>query len=224
MHQPINELTHLHKLLRTGKKATFERGDTITTTEDTTALFLVEKGFVKRFQITNAGTINVHSIYGPKDIFSLTFVFQLILSLSIYDGPDTYCYEALDDVTTYEFDGDQLKAAVAKEPLLYRDLLSVAGHRFRSNIQMLENKSLPSTLHRVAHIMLYYIEAYAAYNTTRLELIVPLTQQDIADILSVTRESVSTAISSLRKQGIVEGTRIMTVPSMARLKEIAYSS
>ncbi len=207
-----------------GKRKTFERGDTITTTEDTQALFLVEKGFVKRFQITNAGTINVHSIYGPKDIFSLTFVFQLILSLNIYEGPDTYYYEALDDAIIYEFPGDQLHAAVAKEPLLYRDLLSVAGHRFRSNIQMLENKSLPTTLHRVAHIMLYYIEAYAAYNTTRLELIVPLTQQDIADILSVTRESVSTAMSNLRKQGVIEGTRIMTVPSMARLKEIAYSS
>jgi CRP/FNR family cyclic AMP-dependent transcriptional regulator len=216
-------LTPLHHCLEKGKRTHYVRGDTITTTEETDSVFLVKTGFVKRFQITSSGAINVQSIYGPGDVFSLTYIFQLLFKEDIYRGPDTYYYEAMDETEIFRFPGVELKAIAKGDPLIYRDLLEIAGHRFQSNIKLLENKSLPNAVQRVAHIMLFYIEQYKAFKGDGYELIVPLTQQDIADVLSLTRESVSSAISTLRKDKVLVGTRTLLVPSLDTLREVAYS-
>lgn len=212
----------LNKLIANGQRKTYTKGETIDTTEDMDGIYMVKKGFVKRFEIMNNGSINNQGIYGVGDMFSLSYVYTILLDRSIYTGPETYYYEAINDVVLYKLTGKELKAEVEKNPLIYRDLFSVAGNRLLSNIQLLESQALANAEKRVAHLILFYTEHYGDTQRIGKALGVPLTQQDLADILSLTRESVSLAISSLKKQGLVKGTRKLYVPDLEKLREEAF--
>ena len=75
----------------------------------------------------------------------------------------------------------------------------------------------------VAHQLLYFAKTYGDNSLFGLEITLPLTQQDIADILSLTRETVSQSISTLRKKGLVNTDGHITIMDMDALEVIAFS-
>lgn len=216
-------IASLLSLLGTGHKKSYIKNQLIQSTDYEQSLCVVESGYVKRYLISNEGTIGVQSIYGPGNIFPLTLVFDLFFDYSVYDGPETYYYEAMCDTRLRVLENAKLTQAVENNPLLYRDLLFVAGRRLKSNIQRLENIHLHSSYQRVAHQLAYF----ARYNgkqqssgSTRIKI--PLTQQDIADCLSTTRETVSVAFSTLRKKGLIKTGKYISVPNIKKLEAEAY--
>ena len=184
---------------------------------------MVKTGFIKRYLITNSGGISIQSIYGPNDVFSLTFVFKLLFDKNIYGGPETYYYEALTKTSYYNLEGSLLQEAVSKDPLLYKDLLGVAGDRFNSNIQQLENISLSVYYKRVAHQLWYYANKFSERNGNVAHLTIPLTQQDLADVLSTTRETVSLCISDLKKKKLIKSGRYIVINDIEGLRDEAFS-
>lgn len=188
------DLLHSSKVVRYGK------GEVISDTTEDKMLWQVKAGFIKRYQITNAGFISIQSIYGPTDIFPLTYVYKVIYDKEIYGGPDTFYYEAVANSELWALPMTTLVEATQKDPLLFRDLLGVAGDRFFSNIQQLENLSLATAEKRVAHQLLYLAHKWGRQRGATIEIQVPLTQQDIADFLSLTRETVSSCINKLKKR------------------------
>lgn len=213
----------LAKIVRTGQRQNFVKGETICTTDDIDAIYLVERGFVKRFEIMNEGHISSQGIYGSGDIFSLTYIYNLLLHKQIYTGPEVYYYEAVNNVVLYKLSGPALKEQVEANELIYKDLFTLAGNRFLSNIQLLESSGLPTAQKRVAHLILFYTERYGVKKRYGNVFAVPLTQQDLADILNLTRESVSLAVSSLKRAGLVKGVRKLIVPDLEKLRDEAYS-
>lgn len=216
------KLPELTQLIQTGTRLSFKREEAVCDSDSMDAVYQVISGFVKRYEIMNNGAINVQCIYGPGDVFSITHVFHLLMHRKLYTGPETYYYEALGNTVVHKISAEVLKDAVEKNPLLYKDLFAVAGIRFLSDIQLLENKSLASAEKRVAHILSFYIERYGRRMNTGYHLMAPLTQQDIADVLSLTRETVSLAISALKEQGLLTPARKIVVPDPQKLRDIAY--
>lgn len=220
--EPYVSIPELSKLIQTGTRLTYKREEAICDTDNMNHIYQVASGFVKRFEIMNNGAINVQCVYGPGDVFSITHVFHLVMHRKLYNGPETHYYEALGNTTIYKLPNEALVDAIAKTPLLYKDFFAVAGIRFISDIQMLENKSLPSAEKRVAHILSFYIDRYGKRMNKGIHLMVPLTQQDIADVLSLTRETVSLAISALKEQGLIEASRKIVVANPDKLRRFAY--
>lgn len=220
--EPYVSIPELSRLLQTGTRLSYKREEAICDTDNMDGVYQVASGFVKRFEIMNNGTINVQCVYGPGDVFSITHVFHLVMHRKLYNGPETHYYEALGNTTVYKVPNEALLTALDKHPLLYKDFFAVAGIRFLSDIQLLENKSLPTAEKRVAHILSFYIDRYGKRLNKGIHLMVPLTQQDIADVLSLTRETVSLAISALKEEGLVESSRKIVVPNPDKLREFAY--
>lgn len=211
-------------LLRQGRVTKYDKGEVITDTSQEKSLWQLKSGFIKRYQITNSGFISVQSVYGPSDIFPLTYVYKALYDKQIYRGPETYYYEAMTDIELWELPLDVLKAEATKNPHLYQDLLGVAGDRFFFNIQQLENLSLASAEKRVTHQLLYMAYKWGKPVAKGVEIKVPLTQQDIADILSLTRETVSSCINKLKKTGMLKkGGRTLVIADIQKFHELAYS-
>lgn len=214
----------LKALLLAGRKRSFSKGELVQSSDDAQQhLYLISAGFVKRYLIENNGTLSVQYIEGPGDIFPLTFVFSKLLNQRIYRGPEVYYYEAMSKVELYSIDGEMLIESAKKEPLLYKDLLSSAGERFESNIQLLENQGLRTAYHRVAHQLAYLAHRFGKPTPKGLKVNVPLTQQDVADILSTSRETVSLCIVKLREKGLVNTGSAFVIPNLDNLLKEAYS-
>ncbi len=210
--------------MQQGLKVSYKSGEIITKSDDLKALYLVKRGYVKRYQITNSGTISTQNIYGPGDIYPLTYVFEELLDKKIYKGPEEFFYEAMTNVELWQVTLDDIKNYSLSTPELYRGLLIVSADRFLSNIQLLENLSLTSATRRVAHLIWSISITKGKEDGDGRTLNLTLTQQDLGDLLNITRESVSTAYNVLKNLGLVKkkNNRIHIV-NTERLKELIYT-
>ncbi len=205
-----------------GRQYKIPKGQIIQSTDDRRVFNLLKSGFVKRYLISNDGSYGVQVIYGPRDMFPITLAFSAIFNRELNESPETYYYEAMTDVELYTVDEDTLKQAVQADPELYKDLFAICGVRLHSTLHGLENLTLSNSYHRVAHEILFLAKKFGVKKAAGTEIQVQLTHQDLADILSLTRETVSTAMVQLRKQGLINTTNNILVPDMAKLEEEAH--
>lgn len=214
--------SRLWKLIESERTLNFKRGEAVTDTEDLKYLWFVKSGFVKRFEILSSGNISVQGFYAAGDAFPLTYVYQVLFDRNIYHGPETYYYEAMTDTVLGRISGDKLKAEVSKDPLLYSDILAIAGNRFTSDIQLLENRGLHDAHKQVAHLIYFYATRYGITKSDGVHIPLPLTQQDYADIMGLTRETVSTCINSFKQKKYLRHGRDIIVTKLDSLENIAY--
>lgn len=202
----------------------FYKGAAVATTTDDDAIIYIKSGFVKRQTISGFGRFNIQIIYGPQDIFSLTKIYKILLGQEIYGGRGTYYFQALSDVQAYRLNSKALIGAVAKDPGLYRELFAEAGRHLRGSVNNLEIISLSTTLARVAHQLAYFAQEFGRPVETGVEIQLPISQQDLADLLSVTRETVARSVSQLRKKRLItEVNQRFVILDIEKLTELAYS-
>ena len=222
----MTENISLHTLMaKKGRLIQQSRKQVIQTSDGQKSLFLVESGYIKRYLIRNDGSLSTDLIYGPGDIFSLMLVFRTFFEREILDSPEIYYYEAItDDVKMYALNTDELAASVQQYPILYKDLLNEAGKRMTYETHGLENISMKDAYKRVTHQLAYYAKHFGEKTGNKTTIIPPLTHQDIADILSLTRETVSTCMTRLRKKGLIKiKDRQIVVEDLEKLSEEAFS-
>lgn len=214
-----------HELLEGARIHTANKGETIVTTENIHSVFCIKKGFVKRFLIKKDGAISVQGVYGPGDCFGVTALSRLLLKNSLYSyrGAETYYYEAINKATVYEIEDSILQKKLLSNPELYKDFFTIQGWHSLSDVWHLENQGLGTANKRVAHIIYFYMERYGMSTRRGWECRVPFIQQDLADILDLSRETVSIAVNELRRARLLKRSREIIVPDLDRLKTEAYS-
>lgn len=216
--------TPYYQLLLTGKRQNLPKGEIVHGFEDRTLVHLIKSGYVKRYKIQNDGSRSIQVIYGPNDMVPLTPVYNTVFETKIYTGPETYYYEAMTDVSLYSISHDTLKEALAKDPLIYKDLFYAAGVRLNSYIHRLEDTSITGSHRRIAHLLVYLADVFGAPTKDGSIVIhLPLTQQTIAEILNLARETVTHSVVNLRDKGlIVVAAKTFTVPDRDKLQHEAY--
>lgn len=213
----------LRDLLHHGRHYKLPKGQIIQSTEDRRVFNLIESGYVKRYLIANDGSLGVQVMYGPGDVFPITLAFSAIFDQKINESPETYYYEAVTPMEMFTVDEATLKLAVEKDPKLYKSLLAIAGKRLHSTLHGLENLTLSNSYRRVAHELLYLAMRFGEEKDEGTRIIVPLTHQDLADILSLTRETVSTCMVQLRDKKLITTNKNIVIKDMKKLEEEAYS-
>lgn len=218
--------SNLQELMKVrGRIMKSSRRQVLQTSDTQKALYLVKSGYIKRYLIRNDGSLSTDLIYGPGDVFSLLLVFRVIFDQEILDSPEIYYYEALtDDVELYSLPAESLKGLIEESPVLYKDLLHEAGKRMTYETHGLENISMKDAYKRVAHQLAYYARQFGEASGDKVAIIPPLTHQDIADLLSITRETVSTCMTRLRKKSLIAvKDRQIIVNNLEKLREEAFS-
>jgi CRP-like cAMP-binding protein len=214
----------LHDLIASGRQYKLSKGQVIQSSDQRQVINLINKGYIKRYLIANDGNLGIQVIYGPGDIFPLTLAFKILFDQDIYEGPEVYHYEAMTDSEIYTIDTDTLERASNKDDELYKFLLQESGVRLHSMINGLENLSLRRSYKRVAHQLTYLARRFGEKKTDgSVQICIPLTHQDMADILSATRETVSQSMAKLRSKGLIETDKYISIPDIEKLEQIAYS-
>lgn len=206
-----------------GRKFKLSKGQIIQSTDDRRVFNYITSGYVKRYLIANDGSIGVQVIYGPGDVFPITLAFSVLFETEVSQGPETYYYEAITEGEIYTINESELKDSVDANPRLYKDLMSVAGKRLHSTLHGLENLTLKNSYHRVAHELLYLAQRFGEQKANGTKILIPLTHQDLADILSLTRETVSTCMVQLREKGLIKTQKSIIITDMDKLQAEAYA-
>jgi CRP-like cAMP-binding protein len=213
--------SELYELLRTGRTYKLGKDQVIDPLGDRSMVHYLEIGYIRRYLITHEGNKSVQNIYGPSDIFPLTPVYTQVFEMDIYRGPEQYYYESMTEVTLHSLEITKLRELLNEKPELYKDLFYAAGVRLNSYIHRMEDRSLRASLLRTAHMVAYLGQQFGKeIGENQLEIQLPLTKQSLAEILDLTRETVSRDLNRLKARGFIETSKRIVIKDMSGLTKL----
>jgi CRP/FNR family transcriptional regulator len=159
--------------------------------------YVVRQGAVKIYSIDNSGTERPVVFDIRNEMFPIGWIFGKI-------DHAAYFYEAFTDVTVCQVDREEFLAGLKKDPLLMFEVFEYYVRRhldLQLRIEGLEqSRAQAKILYTLKFLCSRFGESKAGQ---KIEIHLPLTQQDIANFLGITRETAAIELKKLEKRGII---------------------
>jgi CRP/FNR family transcriptional regulator, cyclic AMP receptor protein len=182
--------------------------------QEADAVFLIDEGLVKLTRMNDAGAKIILTVCGPG---------QIVGEEALSEDAQRYYTEAVSitAVTLHRIPHKTITAALTTESGLGSALVSYLLNR---KLALAEKVEL-LCLHDVEHRILHYLQELSAllpagengggHN-------IPITQLELADLIGATRETTSTTLNQLERQGLLKlSRRLLTVPAPEALRKAA---
>lgn len=159
-------------------------------------LYIIASGKVKIGRQTPDGRESLLTIMGPSDMFG---------ELAIFDpGPRTSSAIAITDVRAVSMDRPALRAWIADRPEIAEQLLRVLARRLRRTNNTVTDMIFTDVPGRVAKQLLYLAQRFGTQDGDYLRVDHGLTQDEIAQLVGSSRETVNKALSDFTQRGWIQ--------------------
>ncbi|HEX4251325.1 MAG TPA: Crp/Fnr family transcriptional regulator [Pseudonocardia sp.] len=156
-------------------------------------LYIIANGKVKIGRKSPDGRENLLAVFGPSDMFG---------ELSIFDpGPRTSSATTITEVRAYSMDRGALKEWIAKRPDIAEQLLRVIARRLRRTNNSLADLIFTDVPGRVAKALLQLARQFGSQESGLLRVTHDLTQEEIAQLVGASRETVNKALADFAQRG-----------------------
>jgi CRP/FNR family transcriptional regulator, cyclic AMP receptor protein len=156
-------------------------------------LYIVLSGKVKIGRRSPDGRENLLAVFGPSDMFG---------ELSIFDpGPRTSTATTVTEVHAVTMDRTALREWIAKRPEIAEQLLRVIARRLRRTNNMLADLIFTDVPGRVAKALLQLAHDFGTQEGGMLRVTHDLTQEEIAQLVGASRETVNKALADFAHRG-----------------------
>jgi len=156
---------------------------------------VITDGRVRVYVVGEDGRELAFHIMGPGEIFGEMSLFE--------DLPRSASVEALEETHTLELDQEVMFRCLQRSPALALRLLQSMSARLRTTTKDAEGlASLPVT-ERLMRQLQRLAERSGRPVSDGVQIMIPLTQQDLAALVGTSRESVNRALVRLRHEGKV---------------------
>ncbi|MCP3799860.1 MULTISPECIES: Crp/Fnr family transcriptional regulator [unclassified Allokutzneria] len=181
-------------LVSTLEQVDFPRGHVIFAEgEPGDRLYIIQSGKVKVGRKSPDGRENLLSIMGPSDMFG---------ELSIFDpGPRTSTATTVTEVRALTMDRPSLREWIGKRPEIAEQLLRVLARRLRRTNNMLADLIFTDVPGRVARALLQFAQRFGSQEAGLLRVTHDLTQEEIAQYVGASRETVNKALADFAHRG-----------------------
>src|SRR5690625_6155677 len=184
----------------------FPRGHTVFAEgEPGDRLYIILSGKVKIGRRSPAGRENLLTIMGPSDMFG---------ELSIFDpGPRTSSAVCVTEVQAATMNSEMLKQWVSDHPAIAQQLLRVLARRLRRTNASLADLIFTDVPGRVAKTLLQLANRFGVQEGGSLRVNHDLTQEEIAQLVGASRETVNKALATFAHRGWIrlEGKSVVIV-------------
>lgn len=181
-------------LAQTLKSVAFGRGEVIFSEgEPGDRLYILTAGKVKLGRTSVDGRENLLQIMGPSDMFG---------ELSTFDpGPRTSTATTVTAVSAVTMDRPALRQWISTRPEIAEQLLRVLARRLRRTNNMVAGLIFTDVPGRVARALLHLAQHFGSQQGGLLRLTHDLTQQEIAQYVGASRETVNKALADFTHRG-----------------------
>ncbi|MGH3754281.1 MAG: Crp/Fnr family transcriptional regulator [Pseudonocardiaceae bacterium] len=156
-------------------------------------LYIIILGKVKIGRKSADGRENLLMVAGPSDMFG---------ELSIFDpGPRTSTATTVTEVKAVSMDRAALRDWIAKRPEIAEQLLRVIARRLRRTNNMLADLIFTDVPGRVAKALLSLAQRFGSQEAGLLRVTHDLTQEEIAQLVGASRETVNKALADFAHRG-----------------------
>lgn len=156
-------------------------------------LFVVVDGKVKISRASSDGRENLLAVLGPGELFG---------ELSLFDpGPRTATATAVTDSTLASLDHDDLRPVLIERPGVAVHLLQALAQRLRRTNEAMADLVFSDVPGRVAKALLDLSDKFGAAEGTAVRVQHDLTQEELAQFVGASRETVNKALSEFANRG-----------------------
>jgi len=156
-------------------------------------LYIIQSGKVKIGRKSADGRENLLAVFGPSDMFG---------ELSIFDpGPRTSTATTVTEVKAVSMDRPALREWITKRPEIAEQLLRVIARRLRRTNNMLADLIFTDVPGRVAKALLQLAHDFGTQEAGMLRVTHDLTQEEIAQLVGASRETVNKALADFAARG-----------------------
>lgn len=177
----------------------YRKGDVIFREgEPTERLFLIAEGTVKLSIASPTGQEHMIGVLGRGQIFG---------ELAVIDrGPRAMDARAMEDSRVYALEADVFWTMLESRPALARRLLELMARRLRRADQATQDLVFFDAPTRLARVLLHLAEEHGEQEgeDQAIRITVRVTQEEVAQMIGVTRESANRLISSFAGRGWID--------------------
>jgi CRP/FNR family transcriptional regulator, cyclic AMP receptor protein len=204
-------------LIGVGRPRRYNRGATIVIQGDhSDTVFVVVAGRVKVSEVTPDGREIMLAVDGPGDLLG---EFEAVDPDS---GPRTAANVALEPVECRELTGEEFRGVLQSHPRIALMLLGWIIRRLKAADRRRIDATSLDTTHRLARFLLELADNHAQADAPRVDIDLPLTQEELASLIAASRDTVVRAITSLRSRGfIATARRRITILDINALRQYA---
>lgn len=199
----------LSEFVRQYPLKSFRRNETIFFQDDQPATtYYIKSGFVKGYDIDSQGNEQLLFIGTVGDFFPLASVFAT-------DPTVPYFLTAFSDVEAYAIRQSDFRRFLDDNHDALREVTNVLARRLANTYHHLNAAAKARADEKLVH-GLYFLARN--FDDTQSQAGPQVTQQDIASLIGLTRETVSQELKKLKDQGLVDYNKYRFIINQEKLK------
>ncbi len=209
--QPISE--KLNKFFSGFKKLSFKKGELILRAGDKPpGIFYLKKGYTRLYSLSKDAQELTLIIFKAGNLFPLMW--------TLNDTPNMYYLEAMTAVEIHQAPREKFLNFIKNDNELLFELTRRILMRFGGILNRMEYAIFGHAHSKVASIILICAERFGIQSKQDIIIQVPLTHQDIANLIGIARETVSIEMEKLQKKGLIDHQRkYLIIKNVRKLKE-----
>lgn len=178
------------------------------------AAHVIKKGLVKVYDITNEGEERVISFDATDEIFPIGWVFGKIEKTQ-------YFYQALTECEVYILQRNDFLRYLRLHPKMGAEMYAGLANRFVSLQGRIHALEQSKATDKIIYTLVYLCERFGKQQGAqgKVTLDVPLTQQEIANFVGLTRETTSVELKKLERQKLLTHSHKKYVINVEKLLE-----
>jgi CRP/FNR family transcriptional regulator, anaerobic regulatory protein len=170
-------------------------------------LFIISKGKVKIYRLSETGKEQIIRVLGPGD-------FMGELSLFIHDPLNSNA-EALEATTVCIADGEKVNSLIEKRPSIALKIIKEMSTRLEKAEELIESLGIQDVEQRVADTLLKMADDNNFLNLS-------ISKKDLAAHIGMSQETLSRKLSNFQQMGLIkqEGQRKIKILNRGALEDI----
>lgn len=165
--------------------------------DDPQGIFCLTKGYVRQYTISKTGLELTLHILKPTSYFPMVW--------AINGTPNIYNFEALTSVEVGRAPRSQVVNFIKDKPTTIFQLMSELLEDYAETLDRIEHLVFSDAYRRVISILLYIAKHFGDKSTNNSVIVHHrFTQQDIATLVGIARETASNELKKLEKKGLIK--------------------
>ncbi|TDT52063.1 Crp/Fnr family transcriptional regulator [Fonticella tunisiensis] len=206
---------HIKEVISMIKRRKYKKGQILFFEGDVSdKLFIINKGKIKIYKYTKEGKEQILYILSEGD-----FIGDLSL---LKRGKYEFNAEALQDVDVCILTKDNFDRIIRVNPEIPIKMLEHIHDRVVGLEKLVQTLSTKDVEARLAGLLINFAKDFGRKTSEGIEINTPLSREEMANYIGITRETISRKLTSMQDAGIIElvGNKKIVIKDVERLEEM----
>lgn len=163
------------------------------------ATFFILEGTVKIFKVDESGNEQVINLLQKGEMFPHVGFFD--------KTPYPATAEAIENTEIFVIRIDDFDRLLLEKPEITLKVMKIMGQKISMLQQRVQELISQDILHRVVRTLLRLAKESGQFNGSEVRINMPLTNQDFANMVGSTRETINRVLRQLKKEALLEADR-----------------